>query len=66
MLLAGLVDGDGAGGFGATVAATPEQGRAVVDRYKKAGFQQMKLYCAAAAGRRFGDHRARARARHDA
>ena len=30
--------------FGATVAATPEQGRAVVDRYKAAGFNQIKLY----------------------
>jgi hypothetical protein len=26
------------------VAATPDQGRAIVDRYKKAGFDQMKLY----------------------
>lgn len=44
VLLAGLVDGDAAGGFGAVVAATPEQGRAVVDRYHAAGFSQMKLY----------------------
>jgi imidazolonepropionase-like amidohydrolase len=44
MLLAGLVDGDQSGAFGAVVAATPDQGRAVVDRYKKAGFDQMKLY----------------------
>jgi len=44
VLLAGLVDGDGPGGFGATMAATPEQGRAVVDRYKAVGFNQMKLY----------------------
>lgn len=44
LLLAGLVDGDGAGAFGAVVASTPEQGRAVVDRYKAAGFKQMKLY----------------------
>ena len=44
VLLAGLVDGDAAGAFGAVVAATPEQGRAVVDRYKAAGFNQMKLY----------------------
>jgi imidazolonepropionase-like amidohydrolase len=43
-LLAGLVDGDGAGGFGATVAATPAQGRDVVDHFKGMGFQQMKLY----------------------
>jgi imidazolonepropionase-like amidohydrolase len=44
MLLAGLVDGDASGAFGAVIAATPDQGRAVVDRYKKAGFEQMKLY----------------------
>jgi imidazolonepropionase-like amidohydrolase len=44
VLLAGLVDGDAAGAFGAIVAATPEQGRAVVDRYHAAGFNQMKLY----------------------
>jgi imidazolonepropionase-like amidohydrolase len=44
VLLAGLVDGDAPAAFGATVAATPEQGRAVVDRYHAAGFQQMKLY----------------------
>ena len=44
VLLAGLVDGGGAGGFGNVIAETPEQGRAVVDRYKKAGFDQIKLY----------------------
>lgn len=44
VLLAGLVDGDAPGAFGATVAGTPEQGRAVVDRYHAAGFNQMKLY----------------------
>jgi imidazolonepropionase-like amidohydrolase len=44
VLLAGLVDGDAPGAFGAVVAATPDQGRAIVDRYKKAGFDQMKLY----------------------
>lgn len=44
VLLSGLVDGDGAGGFGAVIAATPEQGRSVVDRYHAAGFDQMKLY----------------------
>jgi imidazolonepropionase-like amidohydrolase len=44
VLLAGLVDGDASGAFGAVVAATPDEGRAVVDRYKKAGFDQMKLY----------------------
>jgi imidazolonepropionase-like amidohydrolase len=44
VLLAGLVDGDATGAFGAVVAGTPDQGRAIVDRYKKAGFEQMKLY----------------------
>ncbi|MEO7135632.1 MAG: amidohydrolase family protein [Vicinamibacterales bacterium] len=44
VLLAGLVDGDAPAGFGSTVASTPDQGRAVVDRYKAAGFNQMKLY----------------------
>lgn len=44
VLLAGLVDGDAPGAFGAVVAATPEQGRAIVDRYHAAGFNQMKLY----------------------
>jgi imidazolonepropionase-like amidohydrolase len=43
-LLAGLVDGDAPGAFGAVVAATPSEGRAVVDRYRKLGFEQMKLY----------------------
>ena len=44
MMLAGLVDGDAPGGFGNVDAATPDDGRALVDRYKKAGFDQMKLY----------------------
>jgi len=44
VLLAGLVDGDASGAFGAVVASTADQGRAIVDRYKKAGFEQMKLY----------------------
>ena len=44
VLLAGLVDGGGAAGFGNVIAETSDQGRAVVDRYKKAGFDQMKLY----------------------
>jgi imidazolonepropionase-like amidohydrolase len=44
VLLAGLVDGDAPGAFGSVVAATPDQGRAIVDRYQKAGFDQMKLY----------------------
>ena len=44
MLLAGLVDGSGADAFGTVYADTPEEGRAVVDAYEAAGFQQMKLY----------------------
>ena len=44
LLLAGLVDGSGPEAFGTTYADTPEQGRAVVDAYHAAGFQQMKLY----------------------
>jgi imidazolonepropionase-like amidohydrolase len=44
VLLAGLVDGEVIGAFGAVAAATADQGRAVVDRYKRAGFDQMKLY----------------------
>ena len=42
--LAGLVDGPGDGGFGTVIASTPAEGRAIVDRYKGAGFSQMKLY----------------------
>ena len=44
VLLAGVVDGDSPEGFGAVTAATPEQGRTIVDRYHAAGFEQMKLY----------------------
>ena len=44
VLLAGLVDGDDSAAFGALTAATPEEGRAVVERYHAAGFVQMKLY----------------------
>lgn len=44
LLLAGLVDGSGPGAFGTVYADTPDQGRAVVDAYHAAGFQQMKLY----------------------
>jgi imidazolonepropionase-like amidohydrolase len=44
LLLAGLVDGSGTGTFGTTWADTPEQGRAVVAKYKAAGFDQMKIY----------------------
>ena len=44
LLLAGLVDGPGPGSFGHITAATPDEGRAVVKKYKDAGFEQMKLY----------------------
>ncbi len=44
LLLAGLVDGSGPKTFGSIWADTPEQGRAVVARYKAAGFVQMKIY----------------------
>ena len=44
LLMAGLVDGSGADAFGTVYADTPDQGRAVVNAYEKAGFQQMKLY----------------------
>ncbi len=44
MLLAGLVDAGGLKAFGHITAETPEQGRAVVALYHRAGFQQIKLY----------------------
>jgi imidazolonepropionase-like amidohydrolase len=44
LLLAGLVDGPGPGSFGQVTAANPDEGRAVVRKYKDAGFQQMKIY----------------------
>jgi imidazolonepropionase-like amidohydrolase len=44
LLLAGLVDAGGLKAFGHVTAETPEQGRAVVQRYHAAGFQQIKLY----------------------
>jgi len=44
LLLAGLVDGPGPASFGHVTAATPDEGRAVVRKYKDAGFQQIKLY----------------------
>jgi imidazolonepropionase-like amidohydrolase len=44
LLLAGLVDGPGPASFGHITAANPAEGRAVVRKYKDAGFQQMKLY----------------------
>jgi len=44
LFLAGLVDGGGDGGFGTTIATTPDEGRAVVDAFHGRGFDQMKLY----------------------
>ena len=44
LILAGLVDGSGAGTFGVNWADTPDQGRAMVAKYKAAGFAQMKIY----------------------
>ena len=44
LLLAGLVDAGGLKAFGHITAETPEEGRAVVNRYHAAGFQQIKLY----------------------
>ncbi len=44
LVLAGLVDGSGAGTFGVNWADTPDQGRAMVVKYKAAGFAQMKIY----------------------
>lgn len=44
LILAGLVDGSGTGTFGTTWADTPDQGRAVVAKYRSAGFVQMKIY----------------------
>lgn len=44
MLLAGLVDGGGPNAFGAENATTPEEGRAVVRKFKALGFEQVKLY----------------------
>jgi imidazolonepropionase-like amidohydrolase len=44
LLLAGLVDGRGPTTFGTNWADTPEEGRAMVAKYKAAGFQQMKIY----------------------
>jgi imidazolonepropionase-like amidohydrolase len=44
ILLAGLIDGGGPNAFGAMSAATPDEGRAIVRRYKSLGFEQVKLY----------------------
>jgi imidazolonepropionase-like amidohydrolase len=44
LLLAGLIDGAGPDAFGVNYATTPEEGRALVNRYKNAGFSQIKIY----------------------
>lgn len=44
LVLAGLVDAGGLKAFGHATAETPDEGRAVVQRYHNAGFQQIKLY----------------------
>jgi imidazolonepropionase-like amidohydrolase len=44
ILMAGLVDGDGPRSLGIIRANTPEQAREVVNRYHKAGFEQIKIY----------------------
>ncbi|MGH9764810.1 MAG: amidohydrolase family protein [Blastocatellia bacterium] len=44
ILAAGIIDGKGPAALGVVVADTPEEARAEVDRYKKAGFQQIKIY----------------------
>ena len=48
MLLAGLIDGPGPRGLGVTRAATPDEGRAWVNRYHDAGFDQIKIYSSVA------------------
>jgi imidazolonepropionase-like amidohydrolase len=43
MLLAGLIDG-APDGLGAFVASTPDDAKAIVNRYHDAGYQQIKIY----------------------
>jgi imidazolonepropionase-like amidohydrolase len=44
LLLAGYVDGEGKDGLGSVRAGTPDAARAVVRRYREAGFEQIKIY----------------------
>jgi len=44
LLLAGIVDGDSLSALGIVRADTPDEARAVVNRYQIAGFQQIKIY----------------------
>ena len=46
LFFAGLIDGEGPQGFGEFSAATPEEGRAIVRRYHKMGFEMLKIYLA--------------------
>lgn len=43
-LMAGLIDGPGPRAFGAVSVATPEEAIAAVQRYKKEGFNEIKIY----------------------
>ena len=43
-LLAGLIDGPGPRAFGAVIAATADEGRAVVRRYHDERFDEIKIY----------------------
>lgn len=44
MLLAGIIDGEHPTAIGIIRADTPDQGRAAVNKYKNAGFDQIKIY----------------------
>jgi imidazolonepropionase-like amidohydrolase len=44
LLTAGLIDGPGADAFGDVTAATPDEGREAVSRYRAASFNEIKLY----------------------
>ena len=65
LLLAGIVDGDSPTAWGLIRANTPEEARAVVNRYHAAGFQQIKIYSSVKPRNRQGHLRRGAQARHD-
>ncbi|MGA2184275.1 MAG: amidohydrolase family protein [Bryobacteraceae bacterium] len=44
LLLAGIIDGDGPTAIGLIRAGDAEQGRAFVNKYREAGFDQIKIY----------------------
>jgi imidazolonepropionase-like amidohydrolase len=44
LLLGGIIDGDGPMGIGIIRAGDPAQGRAMVNKYREAGFDQIKVY----------------------